>query len=191
MSVHVALVNSLINHLQKGGEALLAASLLSSEAVVGRDVLFAAAAGRTASEEDESSGEDEQDGGDEHAPDGSSPLSLVARLVDVVVDDAETSKVGSEDDNGNNEGDSGQHRADERQEGTGANGEEEADEGQSAANRMQNHDAGQGLGGVFASGGNIDVLVNLADEVGGVVTNHLLAAVIASAAVKIVSKLLL
>lgn len=154
-------------------------------------MLLVAAASSTAGEEDESSGENEQDGGGEHAPDGSSPLGLVARLVDIVVDDAETSKVGGENNDGDNEGDSGQDRADEGQEGTGANGEEEGNEGQSTANRVQDHDAGQGLGGVFTSGGNIDVLVNLADEVAGVVTDHLLAAAITSAAVKTVSKLLL
>lgn len=145
----------------------------------GLSVLALAAAG-AAGDEDQDGGNEEGNDGADNAPDtGTVRGRQTAGIVGVVVDDGHAGEVGGENDNGDDEGKTREDRGEERLEGAGTDGgEQEADEGQDAGDGVQDHDAGQSLGGVLASAGDVDVGVKVAaKDVGGVVANHLLAAV--------------
>lgn len=170
-----------LKHLDGGSAAATEAKHALSTDLLGGGglgVLALAAAG--------AAGDEDQDGGDEEGNDGAddAPDTRAVRgretssVVGVVVDDGHAGEVSGQDDNGDDEGKTREDRGEEGLEGAGANGgEQETDEGKDAANGVQDHDAGQRLGGVLTSAGDVDAGVEVAEDEGRVVANHLLRAV--------------
>lgn len=82
------------------------------------------------------------------------PTSTVIRHV--MVHNAENSKVDGERDERQDPGDEGDERAEQRAEHAGEGGDDECDEGQAALDGVQDHGAGEGVGG--AAGDFVKVL---------------------------------
>jgi hypothetical protein len=110
--------------------------------------------GGAAREEDDEEAEEQRDDGGEGGPhgDGVEGVAATVVLVDVVLDDAKQRKVRGHD----HERDDERRRRDEgREQGAAeprAEGEQEGDEREAARDRVQDHDAGQGLRGVSGRG---------------------------------------
>lgn len=163
-------------HLTALPKLLLGDSVLGKVGLLAGVMLALLAAG-AAGEEDDDGGEKGENGGGEDAPDGGSVGSLVAvDLVDLVLDDAKGDKVAGGGDNGDDEGEAGEDGGEEGEEGVGADAQEEGDEGKDGADNVQDHDAGEALGGVLGGGAKVNVIVDGLEELGGVVADHLVAA---------------
>lgn len=127
-------------------------------------------AGETREDDDEGSKEEENHSG-QLSPDADAKLRMASTtiLIDVILNDTEQHEVGNGDDQSHDKCKGRYEGCEERTADASAKSEEESDERHSACDGVENHDAREGLRGVFAG---------LA-EVGGLDFGHLEGGVVA------------
>lgn len=179
-------------HSQLGGggrnstalpELLLGDSRIGKASLLGGAlVLVLVAAAEAAGHKDNDGGKERGDEGSDDAPHGGAVGGLVAAdVIDAMVDNGESGKVAGKGDDGDDKGDGGKDGGDEGGKDVGANdGEEEAEEGDDGTDGVEDHDAGQAAGGVATDRAIVDLGVNAADELEGVVAEVVTAVVVAT-----------
>lgn len=127
---------------------------------------------RAASEEDDDCTQQRADGRDQDRPSCSTVMSVGvgAVVIDIGSDNAEQDKVDDHDDHGGEEGHQRDNGRQERTDDSSAGGKKEGNKIQAAGDRVEDHDAGQNLGGGAGVVGELGLL-NARHYVGGAVAD--------------------
>jgi len=137
--------------------------------------------GRETREEHDESPEEEQDHSREEGPDRNRvsrhAAALIIAAIDVVLYDAEEHEVRRQHDDGEDPRQRGDEGGEERAADARAEREQEGDEGHAADDGVEDHDAREGLGGVFGRRAE-GRLVGVGDDGGGVVADVARGAVV-------------